>query len=226
MTLSQAFSVTGGVTAVIGSGGKSSLLRALARELPGTVILCTTTHILPFPGVPLLTAPTPEEVARALERSRVVCLGTPGPEGKLTAPALPLSLLSGLCDHVLVEADGSKRRPLKAHADHEPAVPPERRRVICVAGASGFGQEIAAAVHRPERFCALTDADPADPAIPELAARALAAERLADLVFLNQVDTPAGLPQARRFASALKGQGFLVAAGSLRARTCRVLAEG
>ena len=47
-----------GVTAVIGSGGKTSLLRRLAEELPGTVLLCTTTHIRPFEEYPLLTAPT------------------------------------------------------------------------------------------------------------------------------------------------------------------------
>ena len=36
-----------GLTAVIGSGGKTSLLRQLARELPGSVIVATSTHIYP-----------------------------------------------------------------------------------------------------------------------------------------------------------------------------------
>ena len=35
-------------TAVIGCGGKSSLRARLARELPGSVLLTTTTHIRPF----------------------------------------------------------------------------------------------------------------------------------------------------------------------------------
>ena len=34
-----------GGTAVIGSGGKTTLLRILAEELSGTVILTTSTHI-------------------------------------------------------------------------------------------------------------------------------------------------------------------------------------
>ena len=40
--------VTQGLTAVIGSGGKTSLLYELAEELRpcGTVLLATTTHIL------------------------------------------------------------------------------------------------------------------------------------------------------------------------------------
>ena len=96
MQLYERLGVPCGVTAVIGSGGKTTLLRTLSRELPGTVILTTTTHILPFEGVPLLTAPTENEVRAALARSRVFCLGTPAPEGKLTAPSLPFSLLEQL----------------------------------------------------------------------------------------------------------------------------------
>ena len=43
-----------GVTAVIGSGGKTGLLAKLCQELPGTVILCTSTRIYPF-DLPLIT---------------------------------------------------------------------------------------------------------------------------------------------------------------------------
>ena len=161
---------------VIGSGGKTTLLRTLSRELPGTVILTTTTHILPFEGVPLLTAPTEDEVRAALARSRVLCLGTPAPEGKLTAPSLPFSLLEQLADYVLVEADGSRRLPLKAHAPHEPVIPKEAGCVLCVVGARGFDRPIREAVHRPEQFCTLTGARLDEPASPALAARALAAE--------------------------------------------------
>ena len=66
MQLYERLGIPCGVTAVIGSGGKTTLLRTLSRELPGTVILTTTTHILPFEGVPLLTAPTEDEVRAAL----------------------------------------------------------------------------------------------------------------------------------------------------------------
>ena len=57
MDFSKLLGLRPGVTAVIGSGGKTSLLRRLAAELPGTVLLCTTTHIRPFEEYPLLTAP-------------------------------------------------------------------------------------------------------------------------------------------------------------------------
>ena len=48
MDFSKLLGLRPGVTAVIGSGGKTSLLRRLAAELPETVLLCTTTHIRPF----------------------------------------------------------------------------------------------------------------------------------------------------------------------------------
>ena len=198
-----------GITAVIGSGGKTSLLRRLAEELPGTVLLCTTTHIRPFEEYPLLTAPTPEDIRKALTAHRVLCLGTPCENGKLTAPSLSVETLATLSDYVLVEADGSRQLPLKAHEAHEP--------VICVVGASGFGKPIRESVHRPERFCALTGAATSDPVTPEQAAKAILAEQLCDAVFLNQIDTEAQRSLADRFAAALGGSGLRIAAGSLRA---------
>ena len=215
MKFCEALELPRGVTAVIGSGGKTSLLRRLAEEVPGTAILCTTTHIFPFSEYPVLEHPSPEELRRALTDSRVVCTGTPGPEGKLTAPQLPMETLAALADYVLVEADGSHQRPLKAHAPHEPVIPSGSRRVICVVGASGFGRPIREAVHRPERFCALTGASEDDPAAPELAACALLREALCDTVLLNQLDGESSHPAATAFVAALAGQGFRVWGGSL-----------
>ena len=72
MKFCEALDVRPGVTAVIGSGGKSSLLRRLAAELPGTVLLCTTTHIRPFEEYPRLTAPTPQTIRDTLATHRVL----------------------------------------------------------------------------------------------------------------------------------------------------------
>ena len=48
MELWKLLDIRPGLTAVIGSGGKTSLLRVLAQELSrrGSVLLATTTHIL------------------------------------------------------------------------------------------------------------------------------------------------------------------------------------
>ena len=44
--LRQVLDIQKGVTAIIGSGGKTSLMLRLCRELPGTVVVCTGTFLL------------------------------------------------------------------------------------------------------------------------------------------------------------------------------------
>lgn len=216
MKFCEALDIRPGVTAVIGSGGKTSLLCRLAEEVPGTAILCTTTHIRPFSEYPVLENPFPADIRQALAAGRVLCTGTPCENGKLTAPALPMEVLAELADYVLAEADGSRQLPLKAHAAHEPVIPENSRRVICVVGASGFGKPVRETVHRWERFCGLTGAAETELVTPELAAKALLAEGLCTSVFLNQVDCPALLPAARRFAALLTARSVRVWGGSLR----------
>ena len=189
MGLAELLGAGRGVTSVIGSGGKTSLLAALARELPGTVVLTTTTHILPFAGVPLVTAADAGDVVAALAGSRVVCVGSQAEkDGKLVTPELGMDVLAALADHVLVEADGSRRLPLKAHTPWEPVIPACSARTVLVLGASGLGRPVREAVHRPERFCELAGCTPDDPATPELVARVANAEALADVALVNQAD--------------------------------------
>lgn len=211
MELRELLGVGPGVTSVIGSGGKTTLLARLAGELSGTVVLTTTTHILPFADVPLLVDPSPADVARTLAASRVVCVGGhPAGEkgekpekdekpGKLAAPACGIEALAGAADHVLVEADGAHRLPLKAHAAWEPVVPACSGRTVLVVGAAGLGRPVREAVHRPEIFCELTGCRPGDLATPELVARAANAEALADVALV----TGAGVPGARELAGLL-----------------------
>ena len=208
VNISEQLHIIKGVTAVIGSGGKTTLLRILAEELSGTVILTTSTHILPFAGIPLLVTDDIEQVRRALALHRVICMGTPAAEGKLTAPALPFS------DYVIVEADGSKRLPLKAHASHEPVIPENTRKTVCVAGASGFGKPVEQAVHRPELFCARTGAHMSSIITPELAAQGIIAEHLADIVVLNQAET-ISLEAAKKFADTLQNANITAICTSL-----------
>ena len=171
-----------GVTAVIGSGGKTSLIDRLCRELPGTVIVCTSTHIFPAAGLPLVTGrleslPAPK-----------VCVGTPAEQGKLTAPLQSFEELAGLADYVLVEADGSKHLPLKAHLEHEPVIPACANQTIQVVGISGIGCPIEHAAHRPERFAELCGASLSDIATLERVSTVLNTEALADRYVLNQAD--------------------------------------
>ena len=205
--------------AVIGSGGKSTLLRALGEDAAargGRVALATTTHFLPFGGMPLVTSGDMRELTRALDGRGLACVGTPTADdlGRLAAPAMPLEELAGAADLLVVEADGSKRLPLKAHASHEPVIPENTRKTVCVVGASGFGKPVKQAVHRPKLFCARTGAHMSGIVTPELAAQGIIAEHLADIVVLNQAETVS--PEiAKRFTETLKSSGFTVVCATL-----------
>ena len=136
MKLSEALDVRPGVTAIIGGGGKTTLMECLAAELAAQarVIVCTTTHIYPEQTMPCLVSPTEAEVRAALARAGCVCVGSVSENGKFSVPELPFRTLCALAGYVLVEADGAKHLPLKAHAALEPVVPPEANQTILVVG--------------------------------------------------------------------------------------------
>ena len=211
----EALGVRKGVTAVIGGGGKTTLLRTLGEELARSgarVILATTTKFLPFPGIE--TVPGGEwEIADALGRAPLVCAAAPwGESGKLAESPVPMARLAALADYVLVEADGSAGLPLKAHAPHEPVIPAESGRVILVVGASGFGRPVREAAHRPGRYAELAGCGIGAAVTPELAARVIRSEGLGDLVLVNQAETPEALQNASLLAENL---ALPVYAGSL-----------
>ena len=207
MELAKALDVRQGVTAIIGAGGKTTLLLALARELARTarVIVTTTTHIYPPDGFPCLLQPGEAEIAAALEKHPCVCVGKPAKEGKITAADVPVRTLAELADYVLVEADGAHGRPAKAHADHEPVVPPEANQTILVFGLSALGQPIRACVHRPTIFAARCGVPEADLLTPELAATFINDETPHTRVLLNQADTAERLALGRGMAAMLRG---------------------
>ena len=227
--LASALKIEPGITAVIGSGGKSTLLKTLGLELMragSRVVLCTTTHMFPVAGVPwdgssrrLDAAPWKPgalhapgctcEACVGLARGAICQAGVLDPEtGKLSAPAEPLNELAQRFDYVLAEADGSKRLPLKAHAAWEPVIPTGTANVVWVVGASGFGRPVDEVVHRPELFCERCGCKPTDIATPERVAQVLdaelgALELSAARIMLNQVDTLADPTMANRFEAAL-----------------------
>ena len=221
MDISALLGVERGVTALIGGGGKTTLMYTLAEELRcrGTVIVTTSTHIQRPEQYPVLTAA--DDVAAALAEHGAVCVASESPEGKLCAPALSFEALAALADFVLVEADGSKRLPLKAHAPHEPVIPVNARRIIYVVGADGFGRPIRQVCHRSERYAALCGASENDIVTPMLEAKVLHAEGYdTGWVYINKVETPEDWRNAEALAALLPGK---VIAGSLWERVYRGL---
>ena len=192
---SERLHIAHGVTAIIGSGGKTSLMYRLADELSeyGTVIITTTTHI--FRPMHLPFAETAERV------DGILCLGTPCDNGKIAAPRQSFAELQKLADFVLVEADGAAGKPLKAHASHEPVIPAEANQTITVVGASGIGRKTLEAVHRPQIFSTL--AGGAELASAEAIACVLTAEAFSTRVLINQADSAERLRAALELAERL-----------------------
>ncbi|MHB8928356.1 MAG: selenium cofactor biosynthesis protein YqeC [Bacillota bacterium] len=112
---------------------------------------------------------------------------------------------------ILVEADGSARKPLKAPTAHEPVIPASATVVVAVAGVDALGVPLDADhVHRPERLSQLTGHAPRTPVTSDLIAAALWHEQGggkgrppgAVLVpVINKVDGPSQLDSAREVAA-------------------------
>jgi molybdenum cofactor cytidylyltransferase len=111
---------------------------------------------------------------------------------------------------LLVEADGSRERPLKAPGSHEPPIPDFANLVVVVAGLSGLDKPLEPGwVHRPERFAELTGLSPGDRIGPDAIANVLVhpegglkniPSRARRVVLLNQASTPNLQAQAQSIA--------------------------
>ena len=217
---------TGDVVALVGGGGKTTAMFRLAREIVerGEPVLTTsTTHIFAgqvelAPASVRATEATRESVRAALDAHRhVLVIGDTDPITARAAGVSPdlFARLRTWCPRLclLNEADGARRRPFKAPARHEPAIPPETTLVVPVVGADVFGAPLDAEhVHRPELVQALGGAAPGTPVTPELVARVLAhpeggrknvPARARVVVLINKVETLADREPARETAARL-----------------------
>ena len=285
--LAEALGIKKGVNAIIGSGGKSSLLKSLSLELSqkGSVLLTTSTHILPFshcenicfsdenisisdenisilnenalisdenvsilnenalisdenvstlkekillPGEDIHSEEALKNPKALLQRkvlslwnkskSPILCLGTLEKNGKLSPFPLPFSALEKMADYVLVEADGSKRLPGKAHGQNEPQIPKESQRTILVFGASALHKPISEVIHRVEIFQNFftPTLSPDTLMTKELLLQAFRKENLGDCLFVNQLDCLTKKEAGELLLFLQKGLGKMVCGGSLK----------
>ena len=200
--ISKILGIQPGITAVIGSGGKTTLIRRLAEELTDSdrndfsgnrknrVIICTTTHILKPDDMPVFMAdeediPGEEDIkqlAAFLEENArgPVCVGTPDPANPAKLVSFPIDVIrkaAGNDAYILVEADGARHMSLKAHNENEPVIPSKSNEVLIVIGAEGIGRPVCEAVHRPEIFAKLADVDEKSEVTPRMVSKVLLAER-------------------------------------------------
>ena len=165
---------SGDAVAFVGAGGKSSAILTVADELTEagmTVLVAPTTKMMLEEAErigPLLTSEDLDELrAKAKETLSGGTSGVVVGSGLLSKNRVGgveptwISALASLADVILVEADGSRRRPIKGTATHEPVLPDVVTLVVATANISAFGMPVDEEhVHRPGIFSELTGIGP------------------------------------------------------------------
>ncbi|KAF0111985.1 MAG: hypothetical protein FD147_499 [Chloroflexi bacterium] len=153
--------------AIVGAGGKTTSLFQLANQVDGLAWVTTTTHF----GTDQLDLAdrhffvnTIEELEIEQYKNQKVTLIT-GPytkDNRVNGPVSEiLEKLTKIADKekisLFIEADGARSFPVKAPAEHEPAIPLWVDHVIVVVGLSVLGKPFNHQwVHRPEYFARIT----------------------------------------------------------------------
>jgi probable selenium-dependent hydroxylase accessory protein YqeC len=158
----------GKVVSIVGAGGKTSFLFSLAQELrfEYKVLVTTTTKIF----IPkrkqydFIEVEGKECLIRAYcrsDRKGIYVLGSlVNNENKLSGlHETSLINISKHFDYVLIEADGSKGKPIKGWNDTEPVICSNTTATIGVVDIQVLGKEINdEIVHRMDKFLQLTGA--------------------------------------------------------------------
>ena len=142
------------IVAVVGSGGKTTLIKKLASQYYSegkTVFVTTTTHMF-IEGDTLLTDDA-ERILQALKKNGYVMAGIPEGEKIKTLSRETYEAVCPHADVVLVEADGSKHMPLKYPNDSEPVIPENTDEIIVVWGPHGLNRPANTVCHRLELVC-------------------------------------------------------------------------
>lgn len=222
--------------AVVGAGGKTTLVFQIAHSYSSPVITAATTHLskdqLGFAdhAYRMDDSAQIESILNLVKSGVTLFTGAPDGEGK--EKGLTFSQAERVCQAadrlgvpLVIEADGSKQLPLKAPASHEPPIPPWLTLVVVVAGMSGLGRRLVEGqIHRPEIFSQLSGIPLGEPVTMEGLVRVLnhpegglknippTARRV---VLLNQADTPEDQLLARQAAADLLKNYDSVVCGSL-----------
>jgi molybdenum cofactor cytidylyltransferase len=220
------------VVAFVGGGGKTSAMFRLAAEIVaagGQVVTSTTTRIfaaqialaprhVAVDAAPGAWPAALAAIGAALAETRHVLVTGPVEPGSGKAPGVPFAFIAHLqalpaAPVILLEADGSRMRPFKAPAAHEPVIPPQTTLVVPIVGADVFGSPLDdVRVHRPDQVAQLAGVPLGTPVTPALVAAVLTHPEgglkhvppLARVVVvINKLDRPAALPPAREAAALL-----------------------
>jgi molybdenum cofactor cytidylyltransferase len=232
MKLNTALRINPGeVVAFVGGGGKTSAMFRLADELAqqkrrvltttstrifGAQVKRSPAHVIFTPGQTIQDLLPALEVALA-QHSQVLLVGQTEIEtGK--AFGIPPELIDSLAatrrfEVILNEADGSRMRPFKAPAGHEPVIPASTSLVVPVVGLDILGQPLQPdTTHRAELVSELSGT-PLDKTITTRTVAAVLAHPQGGLKnapagariipLLNKAETPNRLAAAQEIAARL-----------------------
>jgi molybdenum cofactor cytidylyltransferase len=206
---------SGELVAIVGGGGKSSLMFALASQFTGRGVMTTTTRIFSEQmsgAAEVCTLADADWRARldAFESGLLVVGRVEGERAMGVRPELPAEMLAHpRVDWVAVEADGSRMLPVKAPGSHEPVIPVGTTLLVPVVGIDALSKSIAEIAHRPERVCAITGLSVEDTLTPAALARLItspegglkgAASAGRTAVLINKVESAAEYALAREVA--------------------------
>lgn len=226
--LAEALAVgQGDVVTLVGAGGKTTTLYALAGEMRrrGMSVIVTTTTNLQMPRTATTAPPlivTKEDAgwldtarARVDRYGSVTIVGERKRDDKLHGlEPHAVDQLRGLADCVLLEGDGARGRSFKVPAAHEPVIPPSTTLTVVLVGLDVIGMPLREEiVHRLAAVQKLSGAPVGAPITEEMVATTLAAGYLPRIpassrvvVFLNKA-TPPRLALAENVASLLLDAG-------------------
>ena len=223
--------------AIVGGGGKTTALFQMARLLPGLVWVSTTTHLgtdqLNYADKHCIVHTVDEEaVAGWLQQKVTLLTGEFTPDDRVKGPGDELMAQIHMRAEekqvsLVIEADGSRSRPLKAPGPNEPATPAWAKMVITVVGLSVLGQPFSeTTVHRVEPFKQITGLHEGQPITLESMVALLASPmgglknspgKAVKVALLNQADTQELCESAAKAAPDLLAAGYdVVLIGSLK----------
>ena len=139
------------IIAIVGSGGKTTLLKKLAAQYRAdgkTVFVTTTTHM--FIEEDTLLTDDADTIIDALRKHGFAMAGIPEGEKIKALSRQTYDAVCSFADVVLVEADGSKHMPLKYPNATEPVIPENADEIIVVCGLNAIGQKAKDVCHRLE----------------------------------------------------------------------------
>jgi len=169
--------------ALVGGGGKTTILHALGGQLHdrfgGRIVLTSTTKMGADQdlGLPVLVGPTTEDIVAASATGPVLVWSRIDGSKAIGVDPARCDEWFEVVDHLVAEADGSRRRPFKAPREYEPVIPSTATLVVHVIGADALGRVIADQCHRPLRVAALAGCRADQRLDPDRAARVMLHER-------------------------------------------------